>query len=158
ARRSARFGARVLGVLRIGGAAPISSAGRGNLRSLLHHFPAAGREDRFERLDSVVRRFHEQILHDGLGALERVDEHFGVDAARPHAANLCRGAISDRLAENDDRAALTGLREVVGGSDLSILPWSPPSGSPWPPFSRLSRHVAPIWTRAGKHTSGHAHL
>src|SRR5439155_22683497 len=84
------------------------------LRSALHDLLATGREHGFQCLDTVVGRFHEEVLHDGLRALELLDEHLGMDARRHRSADLGVSAVADRTAEDDDDASTPRLHEVVG--------------------------------------------
>src|SRR6185437_11115002 len=110
-----------------------------NFRSFCHYFLAAGREDRFERLDSVVRRFEKEIFNHGFRAFQLIDQHLGMHARWHHAADLRGGAIANWLSENDHRPPFTGLREVV----RALCPLL----ACCLPFACLSGHGAPISTR-----------
>jgi hypothetical protein len=83
-------------------------------RTAAQYLLAARGEHGFECFDAIVRRFEEEILHDGLGTLELRDQHFRVRSARHFAAHLRYDAVAAGAMQNDEDAPFSRLHEVGG--------------------------------------------
>jgi hypothetical protein len=92
----------------------------GDFRASPEDLLAARRKHCLQCLDPVVRRLEEEILHDGLGFLELVDEHLRVRPTGHRPADLRYGAISTWLMQNDDGAPFPRLHEIRGTGGLSL--------------------------------------
>lgn len=95
----------------------------------------ASREHRLERLDPVVRRLEEKVIHSGLGLLELSDQGLRVPSRRHRSAQLWGNAVPARLPQDHELPLLGGLDEVLRPVAAALA--SPPSTARCWPCLRL---------------------
>jgi hypothetical protein len=90
----------------------LATSARGGRGSALQDRLTTRGEHRLERLDTVVRRLEEKIIHSGLGLLELADQREGMTTRRHGPAQLRRYPVPARLPQNHELALPRRLDEV----------------------------------------------